>query len=386
VKRLAASALLLLCLHCAGQPSTEPPQPATDGMEPQVVALLDKARRAVVEGGDATRWGELAAAYDAHGLLEEAELCYRRAHELDPEAFDWIYLLAVVREVRGAETEELRELFAAAAGARPDYAPIQVRLGTALALRGEHAAARDAFTLAVRMMPEAAVAHRGLGQALLALGEAAAAVPSFERAVALEPADLAGHSGLAQAYMRSGQQDQAAAVVERARDLQPINVFDDPIYAERVFLRSVGSSRAFARAQVALRTGRFEQAAADLAIVVAARPDDASAHYWKGVVHRRLGQPAEAERSLTRAVELQPRLVQARVELGALLVVAGRHGAAIAQLEAADRLRPLDADGNYGLGLAYERSGRLDEARARYREAATLVPDHPAAARLAQLP
>jgi tetratricopeptide (TPR) repeat protein len=351
-------------------------------MEPQVADVLDRAREAVLAQETAATWGELGAVYDAHGLLAEAETCYGRARELDPSAFEWTYLLAIVREVRGAGTEEVVALFDRAAAARPDYPPIHVRLGAALTLRGEQPRAREAFERAVELAPDHAVAHRGLGQVLLALDEAGQAADHLSRAVELEPRDLSAHSGLAQAYMRLGMEDRARQVVDRSRDLEPINAFDDPVYGERVFMRSVSSSRAFSRAQAALRIGAWAQAEQDLALVLRARPDDASAHYWKGLAHRRLGQNGAALMHLSRAVEIEPAMARARIEMGAMLVGEQRFEEAVQQLELAEKLGALDADGYFGLGLAYEGLDRPDEARARYEAAARLDPDHPAASRL----
>jgi Flp pilus assembly protein TadD len=383
--------ILLLALGSAGCDATPMggqglPDPDLSDMEPQVADVLRHKRQIVVERGSVESWGDLGAAYDAHGLLEQAESCYRRAHELDPRGFEWAYLLAVVREVRGAETQEVVELFDRAARLRPDYGPVFVRLGAALALRGEHSDAREAFENAIALAPRNAVAHRGLGQTMLALGNAGTAAEHLERAVELEPRDLSARSSLAQAYMRSGRAELAAELVRQAQQLQPINSFDDAVYAERVFLRSVGSSRAYARAQAALRTGRFDQAVRDLTIVVEARPDDASAHYWKGMAHRRLGQGDPASTHLSRAVALEPTLVQARLELGALELSRARHAQAVEQLEAAGALQPLDADGHFGLGLAYEGAGDLAQARVHFEAAACLDPEHPAAARLSQSP
>jgi tetratricopeptide (TPR) repeat protein len=375
-------AVAVSLLRCADPAALPVPDPDLAGMEPRVAALLRDARQAVVQRGSAEAWGALATAYDAHGLLEQAETCYRQAGALDPSAFEWVYLYAVAREVRGAEVDEVRELFQAAAAARPDYAPIFVRLGAALALRGEHAQAREAFARALALAPDSAVAHRGLGQVLLALGDPHAAIGPLERAAEIEPRDLAAHATLAQAYARLGQHSRARETVERARGLVAINTFDDPIYAARVFMRSVGSTRAFSRAQAALQLGRLEQALADLEIVVEVRPEDASAHYWKGMVHRRLGQAAPAIEHLGHATRLAPTLVQARLELGALLVELGRHTEAVEQLERAAALRPLDADGHYGLGLAYEGAGRPVDARREYEAAVALDPAHPAVSRL----
>jgi tetratricopeptide (TPR) repeat protein len=379
---VALAVVVAACLvRCAG-PAPPVPDPDLTAMEPRVASVLREARQAVVERGSAQTWGALATSYDAHGLLDQAEVCYRQAKRLDPGAFEWTYLYAIVRELRGAEADEVGELFGAAAAARPDYAPIFVRLGAALALRGEHEHAREAFARATVLAPQNAVAHRGLGQVLLALGDASGAIGPLERAAELEPRDLAARSALVRAYVRVGREADAHEAAERARGLGPINSFDDPVHAERVFLRSVSSSRAFTRAQAALALGRLDQALADLEIVVAARPDDASAHYWKGMVHRRLGQVPPALEHLNRAVHLEPTLVQAQLELGALCVQLGRHAEAIEHLERAAALRPLDADGLYGLGLAYEGAGRAVDASRTYEAAVALDPAHPAGAKL----
>jgi tetratricopeptide (TPR) repeat protein len=381
------AAVGLMLLSCAG-PGTRgvvPPDPDLNAMEPQVAELLSRARQEVLENDSSSTWGFLGSVYDAHGLLADAEDCYRRASELDPKAFDWIYLLAVVREVRGAETDEVVALFGHAADLKPDYPPIHVRLGAALALRGEHERARKAFERAVSLAPRSAVAHRGLGQVLLALGAADRAAEHLSRAVELQPADLSAHVGLTQAYTRLGSDERARETDERSKGLQPINTLDDRIYGERVFMRSVSSSRAFSRAQAALRIGAWPQAVQDLALVLRARPDDASAHYWKGTAHQRLEQRQSALEHLSRAVEFEPGMVPARLQLGGLLLAEGRHAEAVEHYERAAELRPSDADAHHGLGLAYEGIGRLAEARLHYEAALRLDPDHAAAGPLSSL-
>ena len=88
--------------------------------------------------------------------------------------------------------------------------------------------------------------------------------------------------------------------------------------------------------------------------VLRARPDFPSAHYWKGVAHRQMGQTGPALAHLSRAVELEPSLVAARLELGALLLAAGRHAEAVEQYERAAALRPLDPDSQRALDRARE--------------------------------
>ena len=148
-KRRAALILLAagILVGCAGEDGRSGvPDPDLGGMEPQVAALLREARQAVLSAPDsADAWGGLASAYDAHSLFDLAEIGYRRAVELAPRDFRWTYLRAIVREINGAEKEEVVALFGRAAELRPDYAPIYVRLGDALSRRGVNREARVAL-------------------------------------------------------------------------------------------------------------------------------------------------------------------------------------------------------------------------------------------------
>ena len=373
----AAVAASLILPRCSGGPAEAiaVPDPDLDGMEPQVAELLRRTREQLLADRTAEGWGELASVYDAHGLLVEAETCYRKAKRLDPSDFRWTYLLAVVREIQGADVPEIEALFAGAADLRPDYAPIHVRLGDALSLRGEHAAARGAFARAIRLTPDGAVAHRGMGLVLLGLGNAEEALRHLDRAAELEPRDLTAQAGLAQAHMRLGRPERAREALQRSGDLQRINAFDDPVYGAQVFMRSVSSSRAFARAQAAIRIGAYAQAIDDLQAVLQARPEDASAHYWLGVAYGESGRVEPATSHLSRAVELAPGMVDARLRLARLLLQQDRPAEAAVQYERAAALKPLDADGHYGLGRAYEDRGRTAEAEDHYRAARRSVPD-----------
>ena len=338
--------LLLAIVACDRGPEgpASVPDPDLNGMEPQVIELLERTRRALVaDTGSATAWGEMGTAFDAHGLKTAAESCYREALSIAPEAFVWSYLLAIVREIQGAEAAEVVERFEQAQALRPDYAPIHVRLGDALSLRGEHEAAEARFRRAIELQPQSAVAHRGLGQILLALGRPQEATEPLARAGELEPRDLAAYTGLAQAWMRLGQPDRAAQVIERSRGLEPVSVFDDPVYARQVFSRGISSSRLFNRALAHIRDGRYAEAIEGLERVLAARPDDASAHYWIGTAHQRLGQDEPAIEYLERAVEIERTLALAWFQLAEIFAGQGRIEEAEYCLERAESLRPLDA-------------------------------------------
>ena len=379
----ATPIVLALALMAGCAAGLELPDPDLTGVEPRVVELLQEARRAVQQAPEsAEAWGDLGALYDAHLLTDLAVQCYRNAVRLAPEEFEWIYLLAIARELQGAEADEVVELFDRALSLRPDYAPALVRLGDALWRRGLYDEARAEFDRAITLAPGIATAHRRLGQVALTQGDVQEAAKHLARAITLEPRDLAAYSGLSRALMRLGQTERARAIRARAVGLEPVTHLDDVVYARRVFMRNASSSGAFARATAAVRHGDFAQAAIDLEIVLESRPNDGSVHYWMGLARRRLGQEAAAVRHLSRAIEIDPAMRAAHLELGHALRERDRHAEAVERYERAASLGPLDADGLHGLGLALEALGQAAESTAAFRAAAELDPGHPAAERL----
>jgi predicted CXXCH cytochrome family protein len=87
------------------------------------------------------------------------------------------------------------------------------------------------------------------------------------------------------------------------------------------------------------------------------------------------GDAAGAERQLRAALKLDSRAVPARLELADLLSTTGRIGDAITLLEEGARLSPEVAVIQTALGLAYEASGRRDDAARALRQATALDPN-----------
>jgi len=375
VKSAIPSSLIVLSFALSlGCPApVHVPDPDLSGMEPQVVRGLAAARDDVLarpELGQA--WGELGSLYDAHLLTDLAEVCYRQAHALAPDEFRWVYLLAIAREIQGADVDEMEQLFGRAAELDPGYAPLYVRFGDALWRRGRFEDSRVELRRAIDLAPGIAMAQRRLGQVELALDDSEQAVRHLTRAVELEPRDLAAHSALAQALTRLGRTDEARRIRERSRDLEPVAALDDPVYGRQVFMRNMTSSGAFARGTAAVRQGAYDQALADLTPILRIRPDDASLHYWIGTAHQGLGRAEPAIDHLSRAVELDPAMAMARRQLGMLLTLGERYADAIEQYERAVALEPLDADSHYGLALSYRALGRAPDARQHFEAASRL--------------
>jgi tetratricopeptide (TPR) repeat protein len=400
-------------LACAPGSGRAPaiPDPDASAMEPRVRAAIADARRAVTaQPRLAPAWGHLGAVFDVHGLYPEAVACYRRARELDPAEFAWAYLLAIVRDVDGAGTDEVEALFAAAAQLAPDYPQVWFRMGHARSLRGDLARAADAFRRAIQLDPRFGPAHRGLGQVLLAAGHPDQALAPLGVAAELLPEDGSTMSSIVQALRHSGQAVQAREVAARAAGLSAQQAIADPVVAREVTAHGASSAHLMDRAESLLARGDHAAAARLLEAVLETRPAEAHVHYALGVALAGTGREDEAQSLQRRALGLDPAHVAAHVELARLLerqvrldeaLQVCRRAHAVAPLDPAvlatlarlllrsgdDRgaievyedlagLAPLEPLELSNWGNALLREGRPEQAIERYREALRLDPVH----------
>lgn len=87
-----------------------------------------------------------------------------------------------------------------------------------------------------------------------------------------------------------------------------------------------------------------------------------------GFYLRQIGELAEAEEVLRRALELNPAFTSAHYNLGAVLRDKGKFDQSVAAFQAAIKLQPEVPVFYYGLGQTFQRQGRLDDASAAYHQ------------------
>ena len=281
------------------------PLPATAEMQVTVAELIDEASAAAMNQPDSgAAWGRLGMTLDAHHLYRDAATCYRRAHELDPTEFRWMYFLAIVDDHEGAPPETTVQRFRAAATIDPDYAPQYAHLGQVEARSGRLAEARLAYARALELAPRYPIARRGLGQTLLALGDVHGAVRHLEEAARVQDGDRGTYASLAQAYRRLGRADDARQAAEKSRRLDRLYTYLDRIRGE-VGTLGVSSTVVMVRARFRMSTGQYAQAIADLKVAERTMPDDPWIHAQLGAAYREVGEHELAERHADKAQELQ---------------------------------------------------------------------------------
>jgi tetratricopeptide (TPR) repeat protein len=129
------------------------------------------------------------------------------------------------------------------------------------------------------------------------------------------------------------------------------------------------------RGAEALQQGRAADAIGWLETAVELDPELANAWVNLGVVRRRAGDTAGAEHAYKRALELDPRIYSAYQNLASLLYYAGRAEEAMGYEEVLRRSPTRNPYTFLSLGDISFNSGRLEEARRFYRRAVNLSGD-----------
>lgn len=129
-----------------------------------------------------------------------------------------------------------------------------------------------------------------------------------------------------------------------------------------------------------IKRGAFEQAIVHFDRVLAADPRHAQAEYYRALAREQLGQREAAIEGYRRALELDPSLVDAAVNLGAIYLVDDPEGGARAQpreaiavLEKAVAKVDDDPGVHENLAYAYRLTKDYDQALAHYQKALSLA-------------
>jgi tetratricopeptide (TPR) repeat protein len=141
----------------------------------------------------------------------------------------------------------------------------------------------------------------------------------------------------------------------------------------------------FSDANTALEKKDYRLAAELFEKYISAQPGDAAAHVQLGYAYVRMARNEDARKAFERAIELEPKLVQAHWNLG-LLLLDSEPKSAIGPLLKATLLDPKKSGYHAILASAYQRIGNPEAAMHHFRAALELDPaDSESRARLARL-
>lgn len=297
------------------------------------------------------------------GRPDLAAASYRRATGYAPGFIDAWFNLGVALAESG-QVEEAIDAYQAVLALQPGHAASLNGLGNLAVTQGELDAALDWFDQAVSAQPDAAYIRVNRGCLYRTLGRLDAALGDLDLAVKLAPRFADAHYQRANSLRNLGRLDAARQDYVHALQCAPL----------RADIHRDQASLAWEMGEGAGATGLLDQ--------VLRQQGDAGLQLVRAEILMRSGQPAEAERAASRALELDPANLPARALRGELRSKLGDRSAGLNDLREAFR-RTVPAGGAAAPDFAIRH--QLVEAllpAGEVEEALTLLEAEPAAADL----
>ena len=375
------AAIGLFSLGCslplaAEEPLPELPVLRLDLFEPEIRTQIEQAARdAQARPRDATASGQLGMTLHSYEQYELAATCYARARQLAPRELRWQYYYGLVEMAQGAHAEAALA-FKAALLLQPEDLPSKLRLAEVLLALRRFRESQALYEALVTQKATLAQASYGLGQIEVATGHVAPGIEHYRRAVGAFPDYGRAHYALGLALRDQGQAAEAQqhlALWQQHRYQEP--VLDDPLLRE-VAERNAAASDLLLQGIVLESMGKLEPSIAAHERALQRNPALVQAHVNLISLYGRAGQLEKAEEHYRAAVAANPELADSHFNFGLLLMGAGRYAEAEEAFRLSVESNPFNPESHYNYALIVERVGRLDEAAAHYRQALENDPGH----------
>jgi tetratricopeptide (TPR) repeat protein len=328
--------------------------------------------------------GLLARATALHhkGELMEAEPLYLAILEAQPDHFDAMHLLGVVRHQKGRHHEAL-DMIGSALKRNPGSAEALSNQGAVLQRLGRHKEALRSYDQALTIWPEYPEALNNRGSVLRELNRYDEALAAYDRALAARPDYAEALNGRGNALLDSQRFEEALASYDQALAIRPddpdtfnnrgnaLTELNRPHEALASFERALAARPDYAealngRANVLRRLKRFEEALASYDRALAIRPDYADALNGRGNWLHQHQRCDEALASYDKALAIRPDYAEALNNRGNALLDLRRFNEALASYDRALRLDPRDADHRLNRALLLLLTGSFAEGWREY--------------------
>ncbi len=364
----------LAIVACSRKSVPALPKIQTSTFPPQVRAQVDNAvRDATMNPDDAGATGRLGMVLHAYQQFELAEQCYRRAHAMDPKAFEWPYYLTVIEQLRG-ETRQAIEDAQAAVSIDSSSRPARMRLADALQQAGRSNESRKLYEALVNEEPDRAVYHYGLGRALATQGSTLFdAIAQYKRACELAPNFAAAHLELSKSYNQMGDPASAAREMEQYQKNPSAAPPEDSLMAQITALNPGGLMKV-RTAREYLADGKPAEAVKQLEATLAANPNDGAAQSDLVLAYWELRQIDKLQDHYQAAMKLDPK-TPAHDVYGLAMLGQSRYSEATSAFERALAANPKDPVANTQMGWILQMQGDVDGAIQSYTAALAADPN-----------
>ncbi|HEY9870284.1 MAG TPA: tetratricopeptide repeat protein, partial [Candidatus Obscuribacterales bacterium] len=206
----------------------------------------------------------------------------------------------------------------------------------------------DILNRALAIEPDCAEAHGFMGLALQNSGNPQQAIQAYQRALKLNPSMTFMYLNIGNCYLNLGQADAARPYLEHYRQLSARA--PGAAQAESLLRRAqeAHDQQAFRQmveqAELALEERRFADARRRFEQVVAVRPDFAHGHFQLGYAWNQLGDNQKAIQEFQTALQLDPKMKAAVLNIASSYQSLGDTASAIAWFERYLSMNPPAAD------------------------------------------
>ena len=307
------------------------------------------------------------------GKLSEAEVMCEQLLKTQPDSFDILHILGVIKTQQGRYEESL-ELINAVLQANPISIEALLNKGIALANLKRYDEAINCYEQALGIDPNNFTILNARGAALAKLDRHGEAISSFERALAINRNYAEAHFNRGVTLGNIGRYDEAIASYDLALAIKPN-------YAEALNNRGnaltsldrrheaiagydaalsikPGYAEALNNRGTALQgLNRQSEALQSYSQALEIKPDYPDAHYNRGNTLAALDRFGEALANFDRALAIRPDYAEAFNNRGALLQAMNHHEEAIVDYGRALAIKPNYADAHYNRGMAYLLTG-----------------------------
>ncbi|MCD6508401.1 tetratricopeptide repeat protein [Candidatus Poribacteria bacterium] len=343
------------------------------------------------------------------GKLDEAEKLFKAIIPLKPDSPTIYYNLGLISFRKGDYRKAIENFRKCIEKARNGEMMIDAYVNSALCYMKlkKPKKAEEQLLNALQLNPDDPGIRYNLGRVYLEEGEPEKALDEFRRSLSSEEFQTDARIGMGLCYARMNQREKAVEqfkLVARSKDDGQIwyNIgvleFDMGRYdqAKEAFNRA--TERGYPRtkmsrflwaiermkrrnARIAYNEGvklqkemRYREAVRSFRKAVELNPNLAEAYLNMAFCLQKTRKIEEAIKALEQALKVKPDFVEARYNLGTLYLRLGRYPEAIGELEKVVKARPYMAEARHNLGIALYHMNRYVEASTQFEETVKMRP------------
>ncbi|MDB6034610.1 MAG: hypothetical protein JWM16_4948 [Verrucomicrobiales bacterium] len=368
---LGSVLLLILLAACSAKPV--PPSVPEAKLDPSIANQIRTLREAVLKNpGSAEVWGKLGEAFHTAEFYSEAETCYAKAAEMNPQSPKWPHLLGLL-QLQDQPQAAISNLNRAVSLSNGQSEASRLHLARALIQQGQYPEAETQLQDLVRANLNHAGARLELARISLARGQAEPAASLLEPCLTNYFTARPALNLMAQVRLRQGDQQAATELSRRAAQMPRPFDWPDP------YLREVQNMRADRQklqdqVNTLLMQQRYKDAEAVLGKLLKSYPDDPEGLLLLGRFRFQQNQCTESETALRRYLQMQPESLNGLMQLSLALLCQQRWADATGVLQKVVALKADFAQAYYNLGFALGRMGKSEEAIQNYKQALRCSP------------